>query len=124
MYYRNYIFAIISIFIISFLSAGEQAAADSVKDRMLARIPAINALKDKGLIGENNRGFLEYRTGEKPQQDMVNAENQDRKTVYQSIAQSQKVDAVLVGQRRANQIAANGVKGHWFQNADGSWYKK
>ncbi len=124
MYYRNYIFAIISIFIISFLAAGEQAAADSVKDRMLARIPAINALKDKGLIGENNRGFLEYRTGEKPQQDMVNAENQDRKTVYQSIAQSQKVDAVLVGQRRANQIAANGVKGHWFQNADGSWYKK
>lgn len=124
MYYRNYIFAIISIFIISFLSAGEQAAADSVKDRMLARIPAINALKDKGLIGENNRGFLEYRTGEKPQQDMVNAENQDRKTVYQAIAQSQKVDAVLVGQRRANQIAANGVKGHWFQNADGSWYKK
>ncbi len=124
MYYRNYIFAIISIFIISFLAAGEQAAADPVKDRMLARIPAINALKDKGLIGENNRGFLEYRTGEKPQQDMVNAENQDRKTVYQAIAQDQKVDAVLVGQRRANQIAAKGDKGHWFQNADGSWYKK
>jgi uncharacterized protein YdbL (DUF1318 family) len=124
MHYRNYIFVIISLFTISFLAAGEQAAADSVKDRMLARIPAINSLKDKGLIGENNQGFLEYRTGEKPQQDMVNAENQDRNTVYQAIAQSQKVDSVLVGQRRAKQIADNADKGHWYQNSNGSWSKK
>ena len=43
-------------------------AAESIKDRMVARLPAINTLKDKGLIGENKDGFLEFRTGDKAQQ--------------------------------------------------------
>ncbi len=106
------------------LLTGLTAPAASIKDRMLERIPAINALKDKGIIGENNRGYLEYRSADKPEQQLVNDENSDRQAVYQSIAQQQKVDAVLVGQRRAKQIADIGQKGHWFQKPDGTWYKK
>ena len=106
------------------LLTGLTAPAASIKDRMLERIPAINALKDKGVIGENNRGYLEYRSADKPEQQLVNNENSDRKAVYQSIAQQQKVDAVLVGQRRAKQIADIGQKGHWFQKPDGTWYQK
>lgn len=106
------------------LLTGLTAPAASIKDRMLERIPAINALKDKGVIGENNRGYLEYRSADKPEQQLVNDENSDRKAVYQSIAQQQKVDAVLVGQRRAKQIADIGQKGHWFQKPDGAWYQK
>ncbi|MCG6929729.1 MAG: YdbL family protein [Desulfofustis sp.] len=106
------------------LLTGLTAPAASIKDRMLERIPAINALKDKGVIGENNRGYLEYRSADKPEQQLVNDENSDRKAVYQSIAQQQKVDSVLVGQRRAKQIADIGQKGHWFQKPDGTWYQK
>lgn len=96
----------------------------SVKDRMVARIPAINALKDQGAIGENNKGYLEYRSGNKPQQKTVNDENGDRGKVYGAIAKKQGAKAALVGQRRAQMIAQKGKKGHWFQKSDGSWYKK
>jgi uncharacterized protein YdbL (DUF1318 family) len=104
-------------------AAGVLQAA-SVKDRMAERIPAINALKDQGLIGENNGGFLEFRTGQKPSQALIQDENNDRKSVYAAIAQKEGVSAQLVGQRRAKMLADNGKSGHWFQQADGTWYQK
>lgn len=98
--------------------------ADSIKDRMVDRLPAINSLKDKGLIGENKDGFLEFRSSEKAQQDVVAAENKDREAVYGAIATKQGASAALVGQRRAKQIADIGGSGWWFQKPDGTWYKK
>lgn len=98
--------------------------AESVKDRMAARIPAINALKDMGIVGENNRGFLEYRAGEKVQEQLVAEENSDRGKVYSAIGKSQGAPAELVGQRRARMIAESGVKGRWYQRQDGTWYRK
>jgi hypothetical protein len=112
--------------IFSFLltcSTGYGAGA-SIKDRMAARIPAINTLKDGGLIGENNQGLLEYRTGQKPEQTMVQEENSDRRKVYAAIAQKEGVSPDLVGQRRSKMIAEIGKNGHWFQAADGKWYQK
>ena len=100
------------------------SSAASIKDRMVARLPAINTLKSKGLIGENNKGLLEFRTNNKPQQDLVIAENKDRKAVYEAIAKKQGVKPALVGQRRAKQIADKGSPGLWFQRPDGTWYKK
>lgn len=99
------------------------AVADDIKQRMAARIPAITALKNSGSVGENNKGFLEFR-GAPSQQDLVDAENRDRSAVYAAIAAQQKVSPVLVGQRRAAQIAAKGAPGQLFQRPDGSWYKK
>ncbi len=123
MYNRRF-FLIIAIALTAVFCGSFTLQAASIKDRMLARIPAINALKDKGTIGENNRGFLEFRTGDRSQQTLVNAENKDRKSVYAAIANKQKVDVALVGQRRAKQISDMGCKGHWFQTPDGSWYRK
>ncbi len=105
-----------------FLATSIQAA--SIKDRMAGRIPTINSLKDQGVLGENNMGFLEYRSGSKPQQQLVADENKDRGTVYGAIAKKQGVALTLVGQRRASMIAGKGKAGHWFQKPDGSWYKK
>jgi uncharacterized protein len=96
----------------------------SIKDRMAARIPAINALMDQGAIGENNKGFLEYRTGSKPQQQIVADENSDRGIVYDAISKQQGAPAALVGERRAAMIVKNGQAGHWYQKPDGTWYKK
>ena len=122
--YNRKLFFVVAVLMTTLLFTGLNAQAASVKERMLARIPAINALKDKGTIGENNKGLLELRTGDKSQQQLVSDENKDRKSVYKAIANKQKVDASLVGQRRAKQINAKGSKGHWFQKPDGAWYKK
>lgn len=100
------------------------AHSASIKDRMAARIPAIAALKDQGVIGENNKGFLEYRSGNHPQQALIQAENADRAAVYAAIGKNQGAPASLVGARRAKMIAANAQAGHWYQKPDGSWYKK
>jgi len=121
---HNRIIFIVIVVAAALFFTGLHAPAASVKERMLARIPAINTLKDKGIIGENNKGYLEYRSADRPEQQLVNGENNDRKSVYQAIAKNQNVDVGLVGQRRAKQIADIGSKGHWFQKPDGSWYKK
>ncbi len=123
MYKRRY-FIFIVIALAALLGTAFTVQADSIKDRMLARIPAINALKDKGVVGENNKGFLEFRTADTSQQKLINEENKDRKSVYGAIAQKQQVDIALVGQRRAKQISDIGSKGHWFQKPDGAWYQK
>jgi len=123
MYNRKLLF-FITFVLTAFLFTALNVQAASVKERMLARIPAINSLKDKGLVGESYKGYLQYRTGKKPEQKLINDENKDRKSVYAAIAKQQKVDITLVGQRRAKQISAKGSKGHWFQKPDGAWYKK
>ncbi len=123
MFKQNSI-VIVTLLVTAFLCSTLYAQPADVKERMLARVPAINSLKDKGLVGENNNGFVEYRTDARPQQDLISAENQDRKVVYAAIAKKQNVDINLVGQRRAKQIRDIGGAGHWFQKPDGSWYKK
>ena len=112
------------IIISCFLLVSSVAHSASIKERMAARIPEINALKDSGLIGENNMGFLEYRSAEKPKKELIEGENRDRDTVYKAIAKSQGASPVLVSQSRAKMIAENGPSGHWYQKPDGSWYKK
>jgi hypothetical protein len=116
--YSLFIFIACSLFMVTI---GHSA---SIKDQMAARIPAINALKDQGSIGENNKGFLDFRTGDTSQQALVQAENADRAIVYSAIGKSQGAPPALVGERRAKMIAENGQAGHWYQKPDGSWYKK
>lgn len=124
MYNRNYTRIFISLVLALFLLSGVSATAASIKDRMVTRIPAINAMKDKGLIGENNQGYLEFRSNNRPDKKTVQNENKDRKTVYKAIAKKEDANSALVGQRRAKQIAQKGSSGHFFQNSDGGWYKK
>ena len=98
--------------------------AQGIKDRMLSRLPVINELKAQGLVGENNQGFLEFRSGKKPSADVINAENTDRQEVYKAIAARQKTTPAFVGQARAAQIAEKEAPGTWIQSADGAWKKK
>ena len=112
------------VLIITLIPLTTAVHAQSIKERMASRIPTINALKDKGLVGENNRGFLEYRTGNRPHKNVVAAENHDRQAVYTAIAKKEGASAALVGQRRAKMLASIGKKGQWFQSPDGRWYRK
>jgi len=100
------------------------AGADDIKERMRQRLPAINALKDQGLIGEDSKGYLQFRGSDQSQKGLLAAENQDRRAVYQAIANKEGAEPGLVGQRRAQQIEEIGKAGHWFQKPDGTWHQK
>jgi uncharacterized protein YdbL (DUF1318 family) len=116
---------IVLLVLLAISSLGLTAAgAASLKERFIQRLPVIQELKQKGIVGENNQGFLAYRTNDKAHQDVVDAENADRLKVYQAIAKQQKTTVEVVGQRRALQIAQKTQKGEWLQAADGKWYRK
>lgn len=95
------------------------------RQRMEKRLPSIDALKDRGAVGENNRGYLEARTSLAADASrLVEDENSDRAAVYGALAQKTGSTAEQVGRARARQIAQNSRPGVWVQREDGQWAKK
>lgn len=115
---------ILTFLLIGTFVTGVSAFADDIKTRMKNRLPVIKELKAKGIVGEGNKGYLQFVGGNKAKADVVAAENKDRKTVYAAIAKQQGTTAELVGKRRAVQIAKKANKGEWVQDASGNWNKK
>jgi uncharacterized protein YdbL (DUF1318 family) len=103
---------------------GVPAFTDDIKARMKNRLPVIKELKAKGIVGEGNKGYLQFVGGNKAKADVVAAENKDRKTVYAAIAKQQGTTTERVGKRRALQIAKKANKGEWVQDANGKWLQK
>ena len=116
------------LLIIATLSLGAvtlQAQDAALKARIEARLGNVNALKDRGVAGENNQGFLEARGGATgADQEIIGAENADRRAVYAAIAAQTKASPDQVGQKRAAQNASIARKGHWVQDASGAWRQK
>lgn len=104
------------------LSHAEDLGA--VRQRMEQRLDRIDTLKASGDIGENNRGFVEVRSGNGDAAQVVAAENHDREVVYAAIAAKTGTSADQVGRARARQIAANSAPGVWLQHENGEWYRK
>lgn len=115
---------ILTTAILMILMFSGTAGAQDLKSRMLDRLPEIQTLKAKGIVGENNQGLLETRKSNTAAKQIVEAENKDRKAVYQAIAQKTGTTAQVVGKRRAIQIAEKANSGEWLQNASGQWYQK
>jgi hypothetical protein len=115
---------ILTFLIIGFFVLGATAFADDIKARMKNRLPVIKKLKIEGIVGEDNKGYLQFVGGNKAKADVVAAENKDRKTVYTAIAKQQGTTAELVGKRRALQIAQKAAPGEWVQDAGGNWIQK
>jgi len=100
------------------------ALADDVKTRMKNRLPDIVKLKSQGLVGENSKGYLAHVTAKMMGQDIINAENKDRKAVYILIAEQQGVSLERVETLRAAQIVEKTNPGEFLQKSAGTWYKK
>lgn len=97
----------------------------AVKARMEQRQSSVDALKERGVVGEDNRGYLEARGSlSAGEQQIVTQENADRKTVYAAIAAESGTSAADVGRRRAAQIAQISKPGVWIQAPNGQWSKK
>ncbi len=121
---RITIVAMLLIFILGMLITQVNASSQAIKQRMIKRLPEIKALKDQGIVGENNKGYLEFVGPKKTKADVVKAENNDRKQVYQAIAKQQGTTVELVGKHRAVQIANKARPKDWLQDANGKWYQK
>lgn len=121
-------FSRLTVFITLLCSTALSAFAanlDDVKSSMKARQPLIEALWAEGKVGENNQGFIEARADlSSEEQEIVGAENTDRKVVYQAIARSTQSTPKQVGLQRAAQISERAAQGLWLQDATGKWYRK
>ena len=121
---RNTLIAILPVFILGILITNAYSSAKAIKQRMIERLPVIKSLKDQGIIGENNKGYLEFVGQKKEKAEVIKAENKDRKLVYGAIAKQQGTTVEVVGQHRVVQIANKAQPGEWLQDANGKWYQK
>lgn len=97
----------------------------AVRARMDARQQAVDALRGRGVAGENNLGYLEARGGASAaDQKVIAEENADRRAVYNAVAAQDKSTADAVGRRRAQKIASMAGKGVWIQDESGRWSQK
>ncbi|MBC8040565.1 MAG: DUF1318 domain-containing protein, partial [Opitutaceae bacterium] len=70
-----------------------------IRARMEKRVAQVDVLKASGVLGENNRGFLEVRAGDDA--GVAAAENADRGVVYAALAKQTGATADAVGKARA-----------------------
>ncbi len=98
---------------------------ESITERMKERLEVIDPLKTSGDLGENNRGLLEARGNlTREQREVVEAENSDRRKLYELVAQRTRQSVDTVARQRAARIAQLARSGVWLQNTRGQWYQK
>jgi uncharacterized protein len=107
--------------LVSSAFAGE---LDEVKQRMRARVPAVDALKTSGAVGEASTGLLAVRIDGGDAAAIVSAENADRTLIFAETARRTGATAEAVAAAFARQMAASSKAGVWLQRADGEWYQK
>jgi uncharacterized protein len=120
----NRIFSLYILIIIFLVVSAHPALAGDIKKRMELRVPIIKSLKIQGVIGENNRGYLSFVSNKKVQEDVIAAENIDRKKIYAYLAKQQKITIEIVEQIQAQRKAKKADPGEFFQKPDGEWIKK
>jgi uncharacterized protein YdbL (DUF1318 family) len=104
-------------------------------DSRAARLEALNGLKARGIVGENNQALVEVRSldgvtdlRERAQvQRLVKDENADREQLFKEIAAAKNVDLSQLPRVRetyAATIRSKARKGDWIQLPDGTWTQK
>ena len=91
------------------------------------RFSDLKALKAKGVVGENNHGYVQALGGGADVKAIVSAENADRKAVYQAIVEQNQlgdgalatVEGVFAGVQRDKAVA-----GEKIQEPSGTWVTK
>ena len=81
-----------------------------------------------GAMQENNKGLLEVRTENGKVTDQVRkvmeAENSDRRLVFEVVARKQNSTPEFVAPRWAARMAERAPSGVWIQTAGGDWQVK
>lgn len=114
------------VLVLCAISSAQAFGADlgAIKEQMKDRLPTLKVLKVNGVVGENNQGYLEFLGAAREKESVVAAENEDRRTVYQAIADQQNVSLGVVERHRAAQIRQEADAGVWLEDAKGNWYQQ
>ena len=105
-------------------------AVQKVLNNRKARVHELQALKAKGLIGENNKGFvtiLKPSSIQAKEKSLVEAENHSRKFIYKTVVtQNNLGDKGLakVEEDFAKTHSARAMKGDFIQTPSGKWIQK
>ncbi len=100
-----------------------KAALDSRRERF----EQLRGLKEKGIVGENNRGYVEVVSEDATAQALVEAENRDRKFIYQTIVAQNNLgaDALPTVEKVFAQVQRDKAgAGEKIQDGSGEWITK
>ena len=119
---RAFFFGLLAVVFLGFAAVvGAQDAAERIRERL----PALDDLKQEGKVGEDNAGFVAERGAvSSAERQLIQAENADRRELYQVVARRSGQTVEEVGQQRAVRIAQIASSGVWLQDTRGRWYRK
>jgi len=118
------IFKIHVLLIVCLIISSHTALAAGIKERMKQRLQVIAELKEKGIAGETNRGYIGFVTDVSAWEEVIEAENRDRKAIYTHFAKQQKTSLEVVEKVQARRKAEKADPGEFYQNPDGMWVRK
>lgn len=101
----------------------QQEAKAALKARFEERRTKLNELKEQGSIGETSRGYVDF-VKQPVAEELVNAENADRQTLYEMIAREQNLSVAEVEKRGAKRHFDKASTGHWLKYPNGQWKQK
>ncbi len=110
-------------------------AIQSLKQRIRDRFPRLVPFFLKGAIGEGKTGFVEMlenkggmTAAEKnDMKSLVDAENRDRRALYQEVAKSMNISSDQIGKVQrifAQKWQRSAERGWWIQKEDLQWIQK
>ncbi|MBD3421393.1 MAG: DUF1318 domain-containing protein [Chitinivibrionales bacterium] len=108
------------------LCVGAQEKA-TIKQSMKERFATITKLKAQGIVGEKTNGLVALVDTENASEDasaLIQAENTDRKALYQIIAEETETTPNAVAKNNALRIFKKAGGNELFETGDGAWKKK
>ena len=116
--------ALLALLILPGALLAQETKMDKLRDRFKQRYPQVQELKKAGVVGETSDGYLDYVKKKDPKAaDLVDAENADRKRLYESIAKEKGTTVDLVASQAAKRNFAKAADGEYLKE-DGTWKKK
>ena len=100
-----------------------KAALDSRRDRF----DLLRGFKEKGIIGEDNKGYVQLLSDNGEAKRIVDAENEDRRFIYEKIVEQNNLpkDALATVEKVFAQVQRDKANpGDKIQNDDGQWINK
>ncbi len=105
---------------------GLQPVLQQALESRRSRFEQLHDLKAKGIVGENNHGYVELFESNSAAKSLLESENRDRKMIYQTIAEQNGLEGQLnlIEEVFAQVQRDKADSGDKIQDADGRWIQK
>ncbi len=113
---------------------GASPLVQSLKQQIRERFPRLVPFFQKGAIGEGRTGLVEIRDDsnltpaeKKDVKSLVEAENRDRRALYQEVAKSMNISSDQINKVQrifARKWQQSADRGWWIQKEDNQWVQK